>query len=91
MLLTMKLLLTALNVDPQAVIFVFDSTDRDRLEEAVAELRHLLEIPSLAQLPFLIVANKQAQSDELIFPTSTLPAFRMLTRPSATEQGSAHQ
>jgi small GTP-binding protein len=42
-----------------ALIFVVDSSDRDRLEEAREELGHLLDADELKEAPLLLVANKQ--------------------------------
>merc|ERR1711988_1938409 len=54
-----------------ALIYVVDSSDRRRLEEAAAELAELLEEDKLGGIPVLIFANKQdlisaVPSDELI-------------------------
>ncbi|XP_047740614.1 E3 ubiquitin-protein ligase TRIM23 [Hyalella azteca] len=46
----------------QAVIFVVDSSDRDRLEEARAELTKLMMERQLKDVPLLIYANKQVRS-----------------------------
>ncbi len=45
--------------DKQAVIFVLDSNDRDRLLQAKDELHKLLKDPQLQNAVFLIYANKQ--------------------------------
>uniref|UniRef100_A0A7S0BMI8 Uncharacterized protein n=1 Tax=Rhodosorus marinus TaxID=101924 RepID=A0A7S0BMI8_9RHOD len=42
-----------------AVVFIVDSADRGRFEEAKEELHALLEDPSLISVPFLILGNKQ--------------------------------
>merc|ERR1712216_983290 len=42
-----------------ALIYVVDSSDRKRLEEAAAELAELLEEDKLTGIPVLIFANKQ--------------------------------
>merc|ERR1712216_201603 len=42
-----------------ALIYVVDSADRRRLEEAAAELAELLEEDKLTGIPVLIFANKQ--------------------------------
>jgi len=51
-----------------ALIYVIDSADKRRLEEAGIEMQQLLEEDKLAGVPLLIFANKQdlisAQSDE---------------------------
>eukprot|EP01116_Phalansterium_solitarium_P003193 TRINITY_DN1387_c0_g2_i2.p1 TRINITY_DN1387_c0_g2~~TRINITY_DN1387_c0_g2_i2.p1 ORF type:complete len:235 (+),score=39.78 TRINITY_DN1387_c0_g2_i2:57-761(+) len=41
------------------VIFVVDSNDRERMPEAMDELRRLIEEPQLRDIPVLIIANKQ--------------------------------
>uniref|UniRef100_A0A0D2YK63 ADP-ribosylation factor n=1 Tax=Fusarium oxysporum (strain Fo5176) TaxID=660025 RepID=A0A0D2YK63_FUSOF len=43
----------------RGVVFVIDSTDRDALQEAKAELVGLLKEEMLEQQPFLVLANKQ--------------------------------
>eukprot|EP01015_Nassula_variabilis_P011901 TRINITY_DN1962_c0_g1_i4.p1 TRINITY_DN1962_c0_g1~~TRINITY_DN1962_c0_g1_i4.p1 ORF type:complete len:188 (-),score=42.57 TRINITY_DN1962_c0_g1_i4:73-636(-) len=45
------------NID--ALVYVIDSADRKRIQEAGAELQKLLEEDQLAGLPLLIFANKQ--------------------------------
>jgi ADP-ribosylation factor protein 1 len=47
------------NVKIQAVIFVVDSTDLDRLDEARCEMQHVLTEEVLAGVPILVYANKQ--------------------------------
>ena len=42
-----------------AVIFVVDSSDLDRMSRAKEELHKILEDPDLANAPILIFANKQ--------------------------------
>ena len=42
-----------------ALIYVIDSSDTDRLEESGKELRMLLEENQLSGIPLLIYANKQ--------------------------------
>eukprot|EP00727_Mastigamoeba_balamuthi_P006243 m51a1_g2238 putative adp-ribosylation factor 1 (179) ;mRNA; f:277386-278016 len=42
-----------------AIIFVVDSTDRERLEEAKDELHSLVRSPEAAKSPLLVYANKQ--------------------------------
>ena len=53
-----------------AVIFVVDSSDVERLDEAASELSKVLGEPELAAARLLVLANKQdlptAQSSELI-------------------------
>ena len=46
-------------VNAQAVIFVVDSNDRDRIEDAEEQLNKLLNEEWLYKKPFLIFANKQ--------------------------------
>ena len=41
------------------LVFVLDSNDRQRFSEAREELRLLLAAPQLAQVPLLLLANKQ--------------------------------
>ena len=43
----------------QAIVFVVDSSDRDRLEEARAELHDLLQEDLLRDAAVLVLANKQ--------------------------------
>eukprot|EP01116_Phalansterium_solitarium_P003191 TRINITY_DN1387_c0_g1_i1.p1 TRINITY_DN1387_c0_g1~~TRINITY_DN1387_c0_g1_i1.p1 ORF type:complete len:232 (+),score=23.91 TRINITY_DN1387_c0_g1_i1:220-915(+) len=45
--------------DTSGVIFVVDSNDRERMPEAMDELRRLVEEPMLRDVPVLIIANKQ--------------------------------
>ncbi|GLC35257.1 hypothetical protein PLESTB_000584000 [Pleodorina starrii] len=40
------------------VVFLLDSTDRERLPEAATELTALLREPCLADVPFLVLGNK---------------------------------
>ena len=42
-----------------SLIFVIDSTDRRRIEEAGLELKELLKDDKLASVPLLVLANKQ--------------------------------
>ena len=42
-----------------AIIFVVDSSDRDRIPEANEELQKMLKFDVLKDIPFLIFANKQ--------------------------------
>merc|ERR1712066_1006267 len=46
-----------------AVIFVVDSTDRDRVEDAKAELDDLMSEDALRDKPVLVFANKQDRPD----------------------------
>ncbi|NXG75379.1 ARL11 protein, partial [Baryphthengus martii] len=45
--------------DTNTLIFVLDSTDTARLPEAVAALEEALRHPSMADVPVLLLANKQ--------------------------------
>lgn len=45
-------------VKVDAIIFVVDSADYERMQEAKRELVVLLEEPSLAGVPFLVLGNK---------------------------------
>lgn len=45
--------------DTSAIIFVIDSTDKDRMKEVEGELNTLLEEEKLTGVPMLIFANKQ--------------------------------
>ncbi|KAM9192664.1 ADP-ribosylation factor-like protein 11 [Dugong dugon] len=47
------------------LVYVLDSTDKDRLPEAVAGLREVLDNPNMASVPFLVLANKQEAPDAL--------------------------
>jgi small GTP-binding protein len=42
-----------------AVIYVVDSNDTDRVEDAEAEIKGLMEAPDLEGVPLLVFANKQ--------------------------------
>ena len=42
-----------------AVIFVVDSTDVERLEEAKLELHRIMRTPDNVGVPLLVIANKQ--------------------------------
>jgi small GTP-binding protein len=44
--------------DTNAVLFVVDSNDVDRIDEATEELHKMLESPKLKDVPVLIFANK---------------------------------
>ena len=41
------------------IVYMIDSTDRRRFDEAAEELEHLIEEPSLSGVPVLVFANKQ--------------------------------
>lgn len=43
----------------QALIFVIDSSDRDRIEEAQEELQHILSTEEMKDVAVLVYANKQ--------------------------------
>lgn len=45
--------------DTDALIFVIDSTDEARLEDATSELVNVLNNDFMAGVPFLVLANKQ--------------------------------
>ncbi|XP_037655973.1 ADP-ribosylation factor-like protein 11 isoform X2 [Choloepus didactylus] len=45
--------------DTDILVYVLDSADEARLPEAVEELREILDHPSMADVPFLVLANKQ--------------------------------
>lgn len=45
--------------DAQAIIFVVDSTDRDRIDDAAEELRRLLNEEQLKNSALLVLANKK--------------------------------
>ncbi|KAJ3213455.1 hypothetical protein HDU67_002879 [Dinochytrium kinnereticum] len=47
------------------LVFVVDSTDKDRLGEAGGELRRILEAPEMEGVAVLVVANKQDLKDAL--------------------------
>lgn len=48
----------------QGVIFVVDSNDRERIEDAKAELGRMLNEPELSSAVLLVFSNKQASADE---------------------------
>ncbi|KAG0082390.1 ADP-ribosylation factor-like protein 8B [Podila epicladia] len=41
-----------------AIVFVIDAADQDKLEAARTELRNLLDKPQLANIPVLVLGNK---------------------------------
>ncbi|GMM50736.1 Arf family GTPase [Starmerella bacillaris] len=49
----------------QAVVFVVDSTDKDRMEISASELKTMLEEDELSEAVLLVYANKQDQPDAL--------------------------
>jgi small GTP-binding protein len=48
-----------------AVVFVVDSADRGRLDEAASELAKVADAPELAECVILVVANKSDEQDAL--------------------------
>ncbi|EFA86380.1 hypothetical protein PPL_00172 [Heterostelium album PN500] len=48
-----------------AIIFVLDSSDRERLADVAIELKIILDEPNLANTPLLIMANKQDEPNSL--------------------------
>jgi len=58
----------------QAVVFVVDSTDKDRMEVCAAELKEMLSEDELSRSALLVFANKQDQPGALAVDeiTSTL-------------------
>merc|ERR1711975_78273 len=74
-----------------ALIYVVDSSDRKRLEEAAAELAELLEEDKLGGIPVLVFANKQdlisaVPGDELI---ETMGLMDIKDRPWQIQPSSA--
>ncbi|XP_064630871.1 ADP-ribosylation factor-like protein 3 [Lineus longissimus] len=57
--------------DTDVLVFIVDSSDRDRLEEAAGELMNLLSDKRLHHVPAVILANKQDIPDALS-PTQVL-------------------
>jgi len=49
----------------QAIVFVVDSNDRDRIEDAREELTELLHEVELKDVPLLVLANKQDLSNAM--------------------------
>ena len=49
----------------QGVIFVVDSNDRERIEDAKAELNRMLNEPELSTAVLLVFSNKQARAEGL--------------------------
>jgi GTPase SAR1 family protein len=47
--------------DAQAIIFVIDSNDRDRIDDAAEELNKLLKEEQLKNAVLLVLANKKDQ------------------------------
>jgi len=62
--------------DVQGVIFVVDSSDLDRLDEAREELDHMLSQQALRGVPVLILANKKDLPGAL--PTEALSQWLCL-------------
>jgi len=52
----------------EGIIFVVDSVDKERLEEAKLELIQLLKSPDNPSLPLLVIANKQDLQGSLDLP-----------------------
>ncbi|CAG8697382.1 12209_t:CDS:2, partial [Gigaspora rosea] len=48
-----------------AIVFVIDSADHEKLDAARTELRNLLEKPQLANIPVLVLGNKNDLPDAL--------------------------
>ncbi|KAG0173337.1 ADP-ribosylation factor-like protein 8B [Apophysomyces sp. BC1034] len=48
-----------------AIVFVVDAADHDKLDAAHNELKSLLEKPQLANIPVLVLGNKNDLSDAL--------------------------
>ncbi|CEP14728.1 hypothetical protein [Parasitella parasitica] len=48
-----------------AIVFVVDAADRDKLEAANTELKNLLEKPQLINIPVLVLGNKNDLSEAL--------------------------
>jgi len=48
-----------------AIVFVIDAADHDKLEAAKSELKNLLEKPQLANIPVLVLGNKNDLSEAL--------------------------
>ena len=55
----------ALLAGTKALIFVFDSTDKDRLKMSMNELENLLKAEQLSRCPILIFLNKQDCPDRM--------------------------
>jgi signal recognition particle receptor subunit beta len=47
------------------VIFVVDSSDRDRMEEAAEEFQKVCCQEELQEIPILVLANKQDKEDKM--------------------------
>ena len=47
------------------IIYMVDAADHNRLEESKAELTKLMEMPELANVPFVIFGNKIDKKDAL--------------------------
>ena len=58
-----------------AVIFVVDSTDTERLEEAKLELHRIMRSADNIGVPLIVIANKQVN---LIFTTLKTNAYVMI-------------
>jgi GTPase SAR1 family protein len=51
--------------DVDAIIFIIDSADQDRINEASHELRKIMTEEKLQNVPFLIMGNKQDIKDSM--------------------------
>merc|ERR1712060_873176 len=73
------------------IIFLVDAADRTRFQEAQEELHRLLEEPSLAQVPIVVLGNKidipvAASEDEL---RQSLRLFNHMTHGKEVMKGAA--
>jgi len=57
--------------DKNAMIFVVDSTDRDRVEQAKDEMAKMLQEDALEGIPLLVFANKQDLPNAMTVPELT--------------------
>ena len=78
--------------DAEALIWVVDSADMERMEESAAVLKELLEQPNLKHSPLLVMANKQ-DLDDALDPVSISLKLDMLndadSRPQCVQPTSA--
>ena len=51
--------------DVDAIIYLVDAADRERIPEAKRELDHLITHPALESVPFLVLGNKIDRRDAL--------------------------
>lgn len=49
----------------EAIVYVVDSSDRVRIDEAKFELHELLQSPDLRRVPLIVVANKQDKDEAM--------------------------